>query len=94
MKVIDPVAARIFGVVPGSVRLLVFGRILESLLSQLDVGLIMGVEVRAYQQTRTQRVCVMNLTVQARYVTDAEPVFVRIFFIIAKYMFAGAHCDL
>jgi len=47
-----------------------------------------------HEQTRGQRVRIVDLTVQARYVTEAESLPVRICVVIAENMSAGAFGNL
>ena len=90
MKVINPEAVGIFGVPPGAVGPLVLGCILECLLSHLAVGWIGNVGIGAGQQTCGQGVRVVDLTIHARHVPEAETLPVRIGFVIAENVLAGA----
>src|SRR5271156_4753050 len=94
MKVINPEAVGIFGVPPGSVRALALGGILECLLRHLAVGWIGKVRMSPRQQAAGQRVRVVDLTVQAGHVSEAESLAVRIGLVIADNMLAGAFGNL
>ena len=94
MKVVNPKAVWIFGIPPGSVGPLALGSVLECLLGHIPIRWIgiMGMSPR--QQTRGQRVRIVDLTVHSRHVTEAESLPVRISVVIAENMLAGTFGNL